>query len=491
MYCSCGCVLRTQRVLRSMMVCPVCALGQMHEEEKMRLAWKRFNCVGRRWLAASAAIPLGLWPHSARAITPPDLTACNGVTCQDLPKSTCSDAGFAVSLKSYSPAYASTEGMATYVYEICSPPAGTCSSTVRPGEPCLDNNFCKTKGQASDPAAFCNRECSTSSFRGLSHFDATFPNLGTSACLTANTSVTGSCSAVDKNNDGVFPTVGGFVLGDGSCFSGGTSESFVAKCDGTAIEPGDCVEMTLNIAGETTGLGLGAAVVVDKEATACTSSCLAGPSCEKCDDPPGDNHCLTRTIGFWGTHPWITNNFATKASPVTACGKPLYCDGPDDGESNPSCPAGRCDSVMEGLGSNPGQELSGNQAYVVMIKQLTAAKLNLAATRAVAPAGGNICTEWTYDGKTIAEWVTQCEGLCSASKGTISGSGCIEALDAFNNSQDSGFDQTPPLFEQPGLDDHGAVSGADSRQFTLAQGKRTPPGKLVIGKYASSLNDCR
>ena len=42
--------------------------------------------------------------------------------------------------------------------------------------------------------------------------------------------------------------------------------------------------MTLNIAGETTGLGAGAAVVVDKESTACTASCLAGPSCEPCDD---------------------------------------------------------------------------------------------------------------------------------------------------------------------------------------------------------------
>jgi len=458
----------------------------------MKIKDTKRRSLARRSLLASIALPIGISVQDAAAITPPDMTVCNAVTCQDLPKSTCSDAGFAVSLKSYVPAATSSEGAASYVYEICSPPAGTCSSTVRPGEPCLDNNFCKTKGQASDPAAFCSRECRTSTFRGLSHFDALFPDLSASACLTTNASVTGSCSAVDKNNDGVFPKVGSFVLGDGSCFSNTTSSNFVAKCDGTVVEPGDCIELTLNISGEKTGLGLGAAAVVDKEATICTSSCLAGPSCERCDGPDdGSNHCLTRTLGFWGTHPWITNNFATRESPVTVCGKPLDCHDSDDGKSSPSCAAGSCDSIMEGLGSNPGQELSTNQPYVVMVKQLAAAKLNLAATKTLAPAGGNICTEWTYGGKSIAEWISMCEGLCGANKATISGSGCIEALDAFNNSEDSGFDQTPLLFERPNVDDHGAVSGADSSQFALAQGKRNPPGKLVIGKYASAANDCR
>jgi|688.fasta_scaffold23214_5 hypothetical protein len=444
------------------------------------------------WLAA-CAVPLGIGlcsVQAALAITPPDMTVCNGAICEDLPKNSCSDAGFAISLKSYTPATVSSNGSASYVYEICSPQAGTCSSTVRPGEPCLDNNFCRTKGQASDPAAYCSRECSANGFRGLSHFDVTFPNLATSACVTSNTAVTGSCSAVDKNNDGVFPAVGDFVLGDSSCFSSGSS-GFVAKCDNTSVEPGDCIELTLNIAGETTGLGLGAAVVVDKEATTCTSSCLAGPSCDRCDDPPDSNYCLTRTLGFWGSHPWITNNFATVSSPVSVCGKGLDCHGLDDGKSDPACLAGSCYSVMEALGSNAGLELSINQPYVVMVKQLAAAKLNLAATTALAPAGSSVCTDWSYGDKSIRDWLTLCEGLCGATKSTISGSGCIEALDAFNNSQDSGFDQTPALFEQPGIDDHGATSGADSSQFVLAQGKTKPPGKLAIGKYPTGGTDCR
>jgi hypothetical protein len=156
---------------------------------------------------------------------------------------------------------------------------------------------------------------------------------------------------------------------------------------------------------------------------------------------------------------------------------------------------------MEGLGSIPGSELSTNQPYVSFIKQLTAAKLNLAATTALAPSGSPICTEWTYGGKTISEWIAFCEGtvtasglqggLCQANKAQISSSGCIEALDAFNNSEDSGFGTTPAPFDRPSVDDHGKVSGADPSQFTLAQGKSTPPGKLVIGKTITGGGKCQ
>lgn len=430
---------------------------------------------------------------------PPNLLVCDGVTCPDLPKDLCSDSGFAIALKSHVPATTQNHGSASYVYEICSPPVGTCTGTLRPGEACLDNSFCQTKGRNTDEAATCTRECATTTFRGLSHFDAVFPSLTTATCLTQQTEVTGSCSSVDKNNDGVFPVVGSFVLGDSSCFTGNSSNS-VAKCENTSIEPGDCIDMTLTIAGETTGLGSGASIVVDKEATTCTSSCLAGPSCTPCNDDPPPNHCLTRTLGFWGTHPWITNNFATDSAPISVCGRALDCDDPDDGQSSPSPTAGTCDSVMEGLGSSPGTELSTDQPYISFIKQLTAAKLNLAATPALAPTGTTICTEWTYGEKTIGEWITLCEGTmtatglvggyCSANKAQIAASGCIAALDAFNNSLDSGFQTTPAPFDRPSVNDYGSVSGADSSQFTLAQGKYNPPGKLVIGKQAVGGKDC-
>jgi hypothetical protein len=240
--------------------------------------------------------------------------------------------------------------------------------------------------------------------------------------------------------------------------------------------------MTLNIPGEETGLGLGATVVVDKESTTCTSSCLAGPSCEACDDEGGgEGACLTRTLGFWGTHPWITNNYV----PVTVCNQALTCDGAADGKSNPSCEWGHCDDVMEGLGSSPGQEGikdSGGSAYVAMVKQLTAAKLNLNATSAVTDGEGS-CADWRYGEGSIQEWISYCEGLCGAVQAAISGSGCIEALNAFNNSEDTGLEVTPAPFDRPPVDDHGNVSGADSSAFTAAQGNNKK-AKLVIGKNA-------
>lgn len=407
--------------------------------------------------------------------TPPDLSVCDGVDCSNVQNSVCSAAGFRITLTGFTPANTSSNGSATYTYQICSPAAGVCNGTVRNGEACLDNSFCRRKGQNEDPTATCSRDCAADSFRGLSHFDVAFPELGAS-CLSQATAVSGSC-ACSTNVSGTC-SVGGFVLGDGSCF-GPTSP--VAKCDNTNLGPGDCLTMSLNIAGELTGLGAGPAVVVDKEATTCTASCMSGPSCSPCGNDDDGGECLTRTIGFWGNHPWITNNY----SPVTVCGVTLGCNGANTSNSSPGCPAGNCGSVIEGLCSIP-SELSSNQAYVSMVRQLTAAKLNLSATGTLFP--GATCSGFVFMGKGIEQWIADCEGLCGADKATISNSGCIEALDTFNNSQDTGFEVTPSPFDRPSVDDFGAVSGADSRQCSIAKGNGRDP-KLVIGKKVGS-NDC-
>lgn len=449
------------------------------------------------------ALMLGMaWGGFTVPVSAQTAGVCEGKTCDNLPTNICDAGGFKVTQKSYTPASGQNNGMATYTYEICSPAAGLCSGGDGT-KSCLSNDDC-TKG-GNPPGGTCSRECAVNTFRGLSHFDIFFPELGVASCLTGKTDVTGSC-AITTNTSGQ-ATVGGFVLGDGSIENvcgiadpdNNNNADKLAKCESTELAPGDCLTMTLNIAGETNGLGLGTAVVLSKESTDCNESCLAGPSCERCDTtPPGGAECLTRTLGFWGTHPWITNNYATDASPVSVCWKSLDCDDTGDGKSNPACNAGSCDSVMEGLGSTPGIELPTNQPYVSMIKQLTAAKLNLKATAALKE--GATCSSWIYEGKTIQQWIDYCEGTfdgtqvsggyCGAGKSQISGSGCIEALNAFNNSQDTGFAQTPPPFDRPSVDDYGNVSGADPSQFNLAQGNSTPPGKWVIGKKVGD-NDCR
>jgi hypothetical protein len=311
-------------------------------------------------------------------------------------------------------------------------------------------------------------------FRGLSHADVGLPQLLGGTCVSADTAVTVSCSSPSRGSYGGDSS-------DGSCFE---SDSPVVKCDSPELAPGDCLTMIISIAGEMNQPGLGAAVLVDKPARVCQAICVAGPSCDSCNPPPPGDACLTRTIGFWGTHPWITNDF----DPVTVCGKPLLCNGPDDGESNPSCPAGSCDSIMEGLCSIGGEDR--NPAYVTMVRQLTAAKLNLNASAALVDGG---CSEFSYEGRSISEWIAICEGKCDSTKSVISGSRCIEALDAFNNSQDTGFDSTPAPFDRPSVDDHGQVSGADPSECHEAQGN-SGDLKLIIGKRMSLRDggkDCR
>ena len=57
------------------------------------------------------------------------------------------------------------------------------------------------------------------------------------------------------------------------------------------------------------------------------------------------------------------------------------------------------------------------------------------------------------------------------------------------NSEDILGGQTPSPFDRPPVDDHFNISGADPSYFTAAQGKKTPPGKLVIGKNVGG-NNC-
>lgn len=255
--------------------------------------------------------------------------------------------------------------------------------------------------------------------KDLSHIDIELPALG--QCLTESQAVS-------------LAQVGGFAEAtlacgvsekDPACDIFGTpGNDFVAKCDvaGGNVDPGECVVMRLSIAGEQPSLGPGAALTVTKAGPECAANCILGPSCESCEEPRDE--CLTRTPGFWGTHPHITNLFL----PVTVCGETLS-----------AVTAGGCDSATEAMCVSPGRESRGNRAYAQLVRQLTAAKLNLAATA----ANGGVCEGG------IEATIAACEALCGADQKTISGSGCIEALAAFNESPDT-VPITPAPFDHPG-----------------------------------------
>lgn len=369
---------------------------------------------------------------------------CPGDFCDNPITSLCDAGGFRITLVDYTPAAPSNSGFASYTYRICSPPPGICGGTVRPGQACLDNAFCRKQGQNTDPTATCDRECAVDSFRDLSHFDIGLPLRGPGSCLPEGTQINGSC------------TPGPFSVGqDGSCGS-----AFVAKCD-AGLNVGECYEMTINIAGELNAPGLGAAFMISKESQDCNESCIAGPSCEPCAQEPPAEACLTRTRGFWSTHPHLVQSADPRSLnllPISVCGTPMT-----------TVNAGVC-STSEALCTSAPDRRS-NPPYLSLAAQLTAAKLNLAATAAVSDG---TCGDFVLDGMTIHEWIAHCEtNFCSANKQAISASGCIEALDAFNNSQDVGFDETPSPFERPGP--------ALPEQCQLARGN----GKWVGGNGCS------
>ncbi len=335
-------------------------------------------------LVAACLLGLGMLVSSATA------TAQSCPACPNIPSNiSCTAQGFEISLLSF--AINQTQGTSSWVYKVCKPAAGgTC---VTPHD--------------------------------LSHFNLDLPGLG--ECLNEGQQVTFSHLITHAQNTSLAGLACVVERNDPSCrIRGRPAGDFMAKCDIATgnVEAGKCVVAQLTIAGEKPTLGPGAASTITKASNECGTDCILGPSCEPCSQPPPADECLTRTPGFWGTHPHITNRFL----PVTVCGKTLAM-----------VLAGTCDSASEALCVAPGSESKTNRAYAQLVRQLTAAKLNLNATAA-------------NDGKcdsAVDARIAQCEALCGADHATISDSGCIEDLTAFNESLDS-FTSTPPPFDSPG-----------------------------------------
>jgi len=138
----------------------------------------------------------------------------------------------------------------------------------------------------------------------------------------------------------------------------------------------------------------------------------------------GDDLCLTRTPGFWGTHPHVTVQYLD----IEVCGKTI--DTTEAGNNHSSAEA----MCMSGTDA---KKAGSNMHYLQLVRQLTAAKLNVAASL----EDGGTCD--TVGGVNIDDLIERCEAaaLCgdSGPKGgsLITASGCIGLLDAFNNSEDT------------------------------------------------------
>ena len=168
-----------------------------------------------------------------------------------------------------------------------------------------------------------------------------------------------------------------------------------------------------------------------------TVMCRIGPSgpvvIKKADDlceVPGGG-CFTRTPGFWGNHPEIMEQFL----PVLSCG--ITVDQIED-RTEWSATEDLCKNARDAKRNNTSvQQLS-------LIRACTAAALNLQVT---ALNEGNCETDFPGISNLMD---TCCTDVCNGGidGNTISETGCIGAIDAFNNMIDT-LD-TPDLFVSPG-----------------------------------------
>jgi hypothetical protein len=332
------------------------------------------------------------------AVTPVRATEA----CNNCGSTICSSQGFQITLTAFS--VNSLAGTSSWTYEVCN--------------------------QAGPPRV---QPCTPE--KDLSHIDINLP--GFNECLTETQSV--SLAQTGGNDKATLVCV--VEPRDPSCDIDNTDNGLVAKCDVknesdenlNNLDLGECVEMTLTITGEVPTVGKGAIEVVTKAGRTCEADAICGPACPCEEELDG---CLTRTIGFWGTHPNITDQFNNNG--LTVCGKPI-------GDA--------AKLATDVLCQVPGKGGKGNQAQIQLERQLAAAQLNLAATA----ANGGSC------GSDITARIAECEALCGKNQATISSSGCIEDLNEFNNSQDT-VAVTPSPFDHPGPADPSLCQAAKTGQ---------------------------
>jgi hypothetical protein len=159
-----------------------------------------------------------------------------------------------------------------------------------------------------------------------------------------------------------------------------------------------------------------------------------------CSPPSGGEGCLTRTPGFWCNRPLATDFLL----PLEVCGITL-------GNVDAATPGSAIEDLVFGNDHKLDNGLSGvdpaGLGYpngiapqnLQLVRQCTAAQLNLAATQA---AEGDCNSEISG----IEQRIDECcmPHQCTASADAISASGCIGDLDAFNNADFGGNELAIP-----------------------------------------------
>jgi len=191
----------------------------------------------------------------------------------------------------------------------------------------------------------------------------------------------------------------------------------------------------------------GDAVIVNEASVTCDApnGQMFGPLTAMANCPPCEagEGCYTRTPGFWCARPLATEHLLE----LEVCG--ITLDNVNDAEQGSAIEdlrVGRDHTIDDSRGRSVGIDPATlgfpngiEPQNLQLIRQCTAATLNLAATEA---AEGNCDTESPGIVQTVADCCSH--ALCTAPADAISASGCIADLDEFNNMDFGGIDFGTP-----------------------------------------------
>jgi len=215
---------------------------------------------------------------------------------------------------------------------------------------------------------------------------------------------------------------------------------------------------TTLVTGTVTGL---TADACNKVSVTCYSALIDDTITVQADDLcEAGQGCLTRTPGFWGTHPAITAMFL----PLRSCGLDVNTTAAKTlvSATEDMCSVG---TDAKTVGTSPQQ--------IQLIRQCMAANLNIAATTA---GGGSCESQYAGINEIIDECCNAVDSVCNsgASPAQISMSGCISKLDAFNNLPDT-LDPFGPFF-RPGPADPTACKASKNNGW-VNPGRNLGPQK--------------
>ncbi|MGG7055125.1 hypothetical protein [Nitrosomonas sp. ANs5] len=252
-------------------------------------------------------------------------------------------------------------------------------------------------------------------------------DLSTVNCVAPDLEVAKLCEVHSDTNEATF-TVTATNTGEVDLVNCVATDTL--RTGGLCPPSGDSIDQTL-MPDAPFALDVGGQQVLTGGATITTDSCnfvsvtcqdaisgayITGDATADCPFTPQEEGCLTRTPGFWGTHPDVTAKYLD----LEVCGTTLNNVNAGNGHSaiEAMCSTGRDGRIL-------GPQLTQ------LVRQCTSAALNIAASQDL---GGNCNSDFPNIDATFSACCGG-ESICTGDTvGDHSVESCITALDFFNNT---------------------------------------------------------